>query len=144
MTQTVDLTFEGGQVLLPEGGLCVGEISIADGKIADARAGKRVDARGFRFLPGIVDIHGDGFEKHLAPRRGAMTDMVAGMSAAEADLVACGISRRTDGKPATHPRCDGQRAGQPSDRSAADGGFSGPADVPAEPEEPRHEPIRCR
>ncbi|MEM9580410.1 MAG: alpha-D-ribose 1-methylphosphonate 5-triphosphate diphosphatase [Pseudomonadota bacterium] len=87
----IDLTFEGAEVLLP-GGFSDAALALAEGVIADAPTGKRVDARGFRILPGIVDIHGDGFEKHLAPRRGAMTDMVSGMAAAEADLIASGIT----------------------------------------------------
>lgn len=87
----VDLTFQGGEVLLP-GGLAHDDLSIAQGFVTDAPDARRVDARGFRLLPGIVDIHGDGFERHLAPRRGAMTDMRAGIASAEADLASNGIT----------------------------------------------------
>ena len=43
-------------------------------------------------MPGIVDVHGDGFERHLAPRRGAMKTMYEGLVAAEAELAANGIT----------------------------------------------------
>ena len=87
----VELTLQGGEVLRDDT-LAEGEISLSGGKITDAPTAKLVDARGFRILPGIVDIHGDGFERHLAPRRGAMTDMRAGFASAEADLASNGIT----------------------------------------------------
>ena len=69
----VELTLERGEVLLgPE--LKEEPLSLAGGLIVEQASKRRVDAFGFRILPGIVDIHGDGFERHLAPRRGAMTD----------------------------------------------------------------------
>ena len=86
-----ELTFIGGEVLLPEG-LTQIPLSIAEGVICDAPTGRSVDATGFRILPGIVDIHGDGFERHLAPRRGAMKQMQEGVVAAEAELAANGIT----------------------------------------------------
>lgn len=87
----VDLTFEGADVICPLAG-SQDVLAIANGQIVDAPEGTRIDARGFRILPGIVDIHGDGFERHLAPRRGAMTDMNAGLASAEADLACNGIT----------------------------------------------------
>ena len=87
----VDLTFEGGEVLLPDGSM--GDtLSLVRGFVTDEPRSRRVDTRGFRLLPGIVDMHGDGFERHLAPRRGAMTDMRAGIASAEADLASNGIT----------------------------------------------------
>lgn len=81
----------GAEVLRPEG-LARGGLSIAGGRIADGPAGRRVDMEGYLLLPGIVDLHGDGFERHLAPRRGAMPDMTEGILAAEAELAANGIT----------------------------------------------------
>ncbi len=91
MIKAIEASFEGGQVLR-NGGVVEDTISIANGTIEDGPTGRRVDARGFRILPGIVDIHGDGFERHLAPRRGAMTDMRKGIASAEADLASNGIT----------------------------------------------------
>jgi alpha-D-ribose 1-methylphosphonate 5-triphosphate diphosphatase len=78
------------QVLTAEG-LCETPVSIADGRIVES-GGREVDLSGFMVLPGIVDAHGDGFEKHLAPRRGAMKDLGLGLVAAEAELAANGIT----------------------------------------------------
>ncbi|MEM6277243.1 MAG: alpha-D-ribose 1-methylphosphonate 5-triphosphate diphosphatase, partial [Pseudomonadota bacterium] len=48
--------------------------------------------RGFTLRPGIVDFHGDGFERHLAPRRGALKDLTEGLIALDAELAANGIT----------------------------------------------------
>ncbi len=85
------LRFTGAQVLTPQG-LAVCELNMADGRITAAAQARAVDLSGFIVLPGIVDAHGDGFEKHLAPRRGAMKDVDQGLVAAEAELAANGIT----------------------------------------------------
>ncbi|PVA09913.1 alpha-D-ribose 1-methylphosphonate 5-triphosphate diphosphatase [Pelagivirga sediminicola] len=84
------LEFRGADVLHP-GGLSRAPLSIAGGRIA-AGGGRAVDMSGFTILPGIIDAHGDGFERHLAPRRGAMKDIGAGLIAAEAELAANGVT----------------------------------------------------
>lgn len=86
-----DLTFVGGRVLTPEG-LSEAALGLADGRITDALTGRRVDLSGHLVLPGIVDIHGDGFERHLAPRRGAMDSLTAGLAGLDAELGANGIT----------------------------------------------------
>lgn len=86
---TIDLTFHGASWLSPEG-LRDTPLSIAGGVIGGA--GRAVDLSGKLILPGIVDLHGDAFEHHIAPRRGAMTDATAGLLATEADLAANGIT----------------------------------------------------
>ena len=82
---SLELTFESAEVLRPDG-LTRAPLTMAGGEICDAPAGRRVDLSGYLILPGIVDIHGDGFERHLAPRRGAVKDMGGGLLAAEAEL----------------------------------------------------------
>ncbi|KIC18828.1 alpha-D-ribose 1-methylphosphonate 5-triphosphate diphosphatase [Leisingera sp. ANG-Vp] len=89
---TLELTLQGGDVLCPDGLETSGEIAFAGGKIVAAPAGRAVDLSGYLLLPGIVDLHGDGFERHLAPRRGAMKQMGEGIVAAEAELAANGIT----------------------------------------------------
>ncbi|HUB13214.1 MAG TPA: alpha-D-ribose 1-methylphosphonate 5-triphosphate diphosphatase [Acetobacteraceae bacterium] len=63
----------GGRVLLPDGEQ-VTDVLIEDGRIAaigaDAARGATFDASGLLVLPGIVDIHGDSFERQLQPRPG--------------------------------------------------------------------------
>ena len=88
---TLCLTLTNATVLFPDGTRS-GDLSFANGLIVDGGAGRSVDLRGFRVLPGIVDCHGDGFERHLAPRRGAMKDLSAGLAATEAELAANGIT----------------------------------------------------
>ena len=67
-------------------------LAVAQGLITDAAQTTRVDLDGYMIVPGIVDVHGDGFERHLAPRRGAMKTMQEGLVAAEAELAANGIT----------------------------------------------------
>ena len=86
-----DFHITGAQVLRP-GGLSQQPLGISDGRVVDNQPGRAVDLTGLWVLPGIVDIHGDGFERHLAPRRGAMTDLGAGLVGLEAELAANGIT----------------------------------------------------
>src|SRR6056297_4089134 len=86
-----DLRLEGARVLLPEG-LSDTPLSLSSGRIVAGDVGRNVNLSGYLVLPGIVDIHGDAFEKHLAPRRGAMKDLDQGLIAAEAELAANGIT----------------------------------------------------
>lgn len=89
---SLDLT--GAEVLGPQG-LHRDGLSFAQGRIVDGPVGRAVDLRGYLVLPGIVDVHGDGFERHLAPRRGAMKQMAEGLIAVEAELAANGITTAT-------------------------------------------------
>lgn len=84
-----DLTAD---ILLPGQGLGPATLSIADGVVVEGAVGRPVDLSGYLVLPGIVDLHGDGFERHLAPRRGAMKQMAEGVVAVEAELAANGIT----------------------------------------------------
>ena len=86
-----NLDLIGAQVLRPDG-LCDGPLSFFDGVLVDDTVGRTVDLRGYMILPGIVDLHGDAFERHLAPRRGAMKQMNEGLVATEAELAANGIT----------------------------------------------------
>jgi len=67
-------------------------LSIEEDTIASSTSGRTIDLAGYVVLPGIIDVHGDGFERHLAPRRGAMKEMSEGLIAAEAELAANGIT----------------------------------------------------
>jgi len=86
-----DLLLQGAQVLWPDG-LAEGDLAVSDGMFASGSHGRSVDLSGFRILPGIVDIHGDGFERHLAPRRGVMKDFGEGLRSVDAELAANGIT----------------------------------------------------
>lgn len=86
-----NLDIVGADVLRPNG-LSDDPLSFCDGVIVDAPVGRAIDLSGFMVLPGIVDLHGDGFERHLAQRRGAMKQMDEGLVACEAELAANGIT----------------------------------------------------
>ncbi|TNJ48490.1 alpha-D-ribose 1-methylphosphonate 5-triphosphate diphosphatase [Phaeobacter sp. B1627] len=88
----VELRLTGADVLRPGGVERGGLLCLAEGVLQDAAGGREVDLRGYRILPGIVDLHGDGFERHVAPRRGAMKQMAEGIRATEAELAANGIT----------------------------------------------------
>lgn len=88
---TLALRLTGAEVLTPEG-MARTELNLSGGLITAEGQRREVDLSGFLVLPGIVDAHGDGFERHLAPRRGAMKDVGQGLVAAEAELAAGGIT----------------------------------------------------
>lgn len=83
--------FVGAQVLWPDGVGC-GDVTIADGVFVAPGEAQAVDLAGYMLVPGIVDLHGDGFERHLAPRRGALRDLSKGLVSVEAELAANGIT----------------------------------------------------
>ena len=86
-----DFDLAGADVLRPEG-LRRERLSFAQGEIVEDPVGRAVDLSGFLVLPGIVDLHGDGFERHLAPRRGAMKQADEGLVAVDGELGANGIT----------------------------------------------------
>jgi alpha-D-ribose 1-methylphosphonate 5-triphosphate diphosphatase len=89
----LEITLAGDGFLWPGSpGPGPGALTIRDGLFADDPAPRRADLAGFLVLPGMVDAHGDGFEHHLAPRRGALTAPALGLPAAEAELAASGIT----------------------------------------------------
>ena len=89
---TVALRLVGADVLRTDGLELGGAIDLADGVLQDVREAREIDLSGYRILPGIIDLHGDGFERHVAPRRGAMKQMAEGIRATEAELAANGIT----------------------------------------------------
>ncbi len=88
----MDLRIDGGHVLL-DGAFAAGEIGIQDGHIGPAAtARRRIDAHGLMVLPGIVDLHGDAFERQIQPRPGVDFPMRLALAETEAQLLANGIT----------------------------------------------------
>ncbi|WP_138922734.1 alpha-D-ribose 1-methylphosphonate 5-triphosphate diphosphatase [Sulfitobacter sp. BSw21498] len=87
----LNVEFTGAQVLGAQT-LEARPLAVSEGRITETPQPASVDLRGYIIMPGIVDVHGDGFERHLAPRRGAMKTMHEGLVAAEAELAANGIT----------------------------------------------------
>ena len=90
MTQLSGLRLTGAKVLC-DGALVDDAVSFAEGRISDGRFAE-VDLRGYYILPGIVDLHGDGFEHHLQPRPNVYFDKTAGLRNADAELAANGVT----------------------------------------------------
>lgn len=82
----------GGQVLGPDG-FAAGDLCMADGVVVeDAPGAEVVDAAGLLVLPGIVDIHGDGFERQIMPRPGVGFDLHLALMETDRQLVANGVT----------------------------------------------------
>jgi alpha-D-ribose 1-methylphosphonate 5-triphosphate diphosphatase len=69
-----DIFIEGGRALLG-GEILEASLQIADGNISTVgsdhgRGSFCLDARGVLVLPGIIDLHGDAFERQIMPRPG--------------------------------------------------------------------------
>lgn len=91
------MRIQGGQVLV--GGQWVEtdvRIDDKDGAIASVGAaggnGRSFDARGLYVLPGIVDIHGDAFERQLMPRPGVGFPIDVALQDSDRQAVANGIT----------------------------------------------------
>ncbi len=88
------LTISGGRVLSPEGGFERRGLAVADGRIAAAtgRGGEILDASGLLVLPGIVDIHGDAFERQIMPRPGVHFPLDVALLDTDRQMAANGIT----------------------------------------------------
>ena len=91
-----DILIEGGRSLLC-GELAEASLAIANGKIAGVgvagrRASLQIDARGLLALPGIVDIHGDAFERQMMPRPGVDFPVDVALIDSDRQLIANGIT----------------------------------------------------
>ncbi|MEM0978286.1 MAG: alpha-D-ribose 1-methylphosphonate 5-triphosphate diphosphatase [Pseudomonadota bacterium] len=85
------MKFINAEILWPTG-LQQGEISISGEIVSDTCSGSEIDASGFKIVPGIIDLHGDAFDRHLAARRGAVQEIDRGYWALDAEFGANGIS----------------------------------------------------
>ena len=83
-----------GGTVLTEAGFERRDLAISQGRVAaeDARDGDTIDARGLLVLPGIVDIHGDGFERQIQPRPGVAFPVPLALADTERQLLANGIT----------------------------------------------------
>jgi alpha-D-ribose 1-methylphosphonate 5-triphosphate diphosphatase len=89
------LRVTGGEVLLADGTLCQDDVLIEAGgieRIGAGGSGPALDAQGLMVLPGIVDIHGDAFERQIQPRPGVGFPAGIALADTEAQLLANGIT----------------------------------------------------
>ena len=91
------MRIQGGQALVG-GKFAEADITIddQDGVIASVGAngnnGRALDARGLYVLPGIVDIHGDAFERQLMPRPGVGFPIDVALQDSDRQAVGNGIT----------------------------------------------------
>lgn len=88
---------QGGRVLVPGEGLVETGVRMEGDRIAavgvDAGPNDRiVDASGLLVLPGIVDLHGDAFERQLMPRPGVHFPTGVAFADTDRQLIANGIT----------------------------------------------------
>lgn len=76
---------------LIDGQLTDHPVTVAAGVIVEGRA-PEVNLDGYLLLPGIIDLHGDGFERHLSPRPSAPFEPKKALSSAAAELAVNGVT----------------------------------------------------
>lgn len=86
-------TITSGEVVGPDG-FERRDLHIVDGRFADAPGpgARRFDASGLAIAPGMVDLHGDGFERNLSPRPSVYFDMETALVETDRQLIANGIT----------------------------------------------------
>lgn len=85
----------GGRTLLPDGTIAIADIGIDGDRIAavgSVPGGVAINAAGLLVLPGMVDIHGDAFERQIAPRPEATFPLGMALHDTDRQLVANGIT----------------------------------------------------
>jgi alpha-D-ribose 1-methylphosphonate 5-triphosphate diphosphatase len=87
-----DIRIVNGSVLLPHDGLVKTGLDVTQGRIGGAGGGIRFDASGLLVLPGIVDLHGDAFERQIQPRPGVNFPVGLALRDTEAQLLSNGIT----------------------------------------------------
>lgn len=83
-----------GRVLGPEGALDVGDVHVANGLIVERASGdaRRLDCEGLYVLPGLIDVHGDQFEREIHPRPGVVIPFDVALRSVDRLLIANGIT----------------------------------------------------
>jgi alpha-D-ribose 1-methylphosphonate 5-triphosphate diphosphatase len=101
-----------------------GTVVVRDGVIAalgtgPSRAAGALDFDGDYLLPGLVELHTDNLEKHVAPRPGVRWPMSSAVLAHDAQVAAAGITTVFDALTVGEVRQDGVRAEMLDDAIAA-------------------------
>jgi len=94
LQSTNGLTLKGGRVLGSNGQFTDADLHMDAGVITEAgTASARVlDVSDCLILPGIIDAHGDGHERHLMPRAGANFPEWVALRNVDRELIANGIT----------------------------------------------------
>lgn len=85
-----DLRLTGAEVL-QDGAMRREAVGLSQGVLVDA-ALPEVDLSGFWVMPGIIDLHGDGFERQIFPRPTAPFPIASGLAATDREAAAHGVT----------------------------------------------------
>ncbi len=78
---------------LSDGALDDNDLVIAHGQfVPSAGTVHEIDLSGYWLLPGIVDLHGDGFERHIRPRPAAPFEKRTALQSADLELASHGVT----------------------------------------------------
>ncbi|MDQ1849099.1 alpha-D-ribose 1-methylphosphonate 5-triphosphate diphosphatase [Gemmobacter fulvus] len=80
-----------GAQILRDGEMQARSVALAEGRITRGPL-PAVDLSGYLILPGIIDLHGDGFERHIAPRPSAPFPLETGLASADREAAAHGVT----------------------------------------------------
>ena len=86
----MDFHFKNGTALL-SGTLAKADVCVSNGVFA-RQASSSIDVTGYFILPGIIDLHGDGFERQIAPRPKAMFSQSKALRHIDLELASCGVT----------------------------------------------------
>lgn len=88
-------TIASRRVLLSDGSVEATTVTVEDGRIAAigaASRGEEWDVGDDWLLPGVIDLHGDAFERQMMPRPGVHFPIDLALQDTDAQLIANGIS----------------------------------------------------
>ena len=91
-----DILIQGGKALI-DGELIETSLRVAE-RVIDTlgseatRASLYIDARGLKVLPGIVDLHGDAFERQMMPRAGVDFPIDVALADSDRQAISNGIT----------------------------------------------------
>lgn len=92
----MSVSLVNARILLEDGSVEATELRIEGGRIGalgqGAGRGHSIDLGGKLLLPGIIDLHGDGFERSLAPRPGAEFPIDIALLDADRAVLGSGIT----------------------------------------------------
>lgn len=85
------LRLDGAEVLT-DGRFEQRPVGVLTGQIVEAHGLPTVDLAGFWLMPGIIDLHGDGFERQVYPRPSAPFPLPAALAATDREAASQGIT----------------------------------------------------
>ncbi|MCF2145727.1 alpha-D-ribose 1-methylphosphonate 5-triphosphate diphosphatase [Desmonostoc muscorum LEGE 12446] len=91
------VAIQGADVLAPEGWIKDAIVLIEDGRFISINQGSPngfdfVNAKGLQMLPGIIDLHGDAFERMICPRPGVNFPLAMAIAENDRNLLSAGIT----------------------------------------------------